>query len=154
MPMRAHTTVSTLLPSRGGLVRLIASRALSNLGNRIALVAWARLATPPTRDPIPGALMPIALRLPWSPFARPAGCVADRQDRRCIVLTADVFRAAAFALVALAVGSALPLGEPPTVGVKAPEPFSLLIAAAHLIGAADMFRDRAAQAMVPSVVPG
>ena len=137
----------------GGLLRLIASSGLSNLSDGIALVVWAWLATLLTRDPILVALMPVALRLPWFLFALPAGLVADRYDRRRIVLAADAFRAAAFALVALAVWTALPLGDAPTTGLNAPELFAFLIASALLIGAAEVFRDSAAQTMLPSVVP-
>lgn len=135
------------------LSRFIAASGLTNLGDGVATVAWAWVASLLTRDPLLIALVATALRLPWALFALPAGIVADRVDRRRLILWMDVTRAAAFAATALALWTALPLPEAPERGVAAPFAFATLLAAAAVVGAAEVFRDNAAQTMLPSLVP-
>lgn len=135
------------------LARFIAASGLTNLGDGIATVAWAWVASLLTRDPLLIAAVAVALRLPWALFALPAGVVADRVDRRRLILAMDLVRAAAFAAATLALWSALPLPEAPPRGVAAPFAFATLLAAAGLVGAAEVFRDNAAQTMLPSLVP-
>ena len=133
--------------------RFVLASGLTNLGDGIATLAWAWLASLMTRDPLLIALVPVALRLPWFLFALPAGIVTDRLDRRRLILTMDLLRAAAFALAALALWAALPLAPPPDRGVTEMPLFATILAVALTVGIAEVFRDNAAQTMLPALVP-
>ena len=134
-------------------VRFAASSGLTNLADGVATVAWAWLASLLTRDPFLIALVPVALRLPWFAFAIPAGVTSDRMDRRALILRMDALRAVAFGTVALSLWSAVPLPDPPARGVADLPVFLILVAAALLVGVAEVYRDNAAQTMIPSIVP-
>lgn len=132
--------------------RFVASAGLTNLADGVATVVWAWMATLLTRDPFLVALMPVALRLPWFVFALPAGVVTDRVDRKTLILWMDALRAAGFVIATLAVVLALPLDPPARTGLTQPVLFYTLMGAALLVGAAEVFRDNAAQTLLPSLV--
>ncbi|MCU0832288.1 MAG: MFS transporter [Rhizobiaceae bacterium] len=134
-------------------VRFVSAVGFTNLADGIATVAWAWLATLLTRDPLLVAIVPVALRLPWFLFAIPAGLVTDRVNRRTLILAMDGARALAFLLATLSIWLALPLGAAPTEGVSNVWLFAAIIAAALLVGLAEVFRDNAAQTMLPAFVP-
>ena len=134
-------------------LRFIAASGLTNLGDGIATIAWAWTGSLLTRDPLLIALVAVALRLPWAVFALPAGIITDRTDRRWLILSMDMLRAAAFGGAAVALWSALPLAAPPETGVSSIPAFVALLLAALLVGAVEVFRDNAAQTMLPSLVP-
>lgn len=133
--------------------RFVFASGLTNLADGIAVVAWAWLATLLTRDPVLISLVPIALRLPWFFCAIPAGIVTDRTDRRLLILRMDALRAGAFLIAAIGIWLALPLAEPPIDGISNPLLFWLILCAATLVGVAEVFRDNAAQTMLPALVP-
>ncbi|WP_299745279.1 MFS transporter [uncultured Tateyamaria sp.] len=135
------------------LPRFIAASGMTNLADGIALVVWAWIASLLSRDPLLIALMPIALRLPWFLFALPAGVVTDRVDRRKLILGMDVLRAVAFASATILVWTASPLAPAPNDGTSDPFLFYALLACALLVGTAEVFRDNAAQTMLPALVP-
>jgi hypothetical protein len=135
------------------LARFIAASGLTNLGDGIATIAWAWTASLMTRDPLLIAIVPVALRLPWAIFALPAGIVTDRSDRRKLILLMDLVRATAFAAAGLALWWSLPFPSPPETGVATALGFATLVAAALTVGAAEVFRDNAAQTMLPALVP-
>jgi len=137
----------------GPLARFIAASGLTNLGDGIATLAWAWVASLLTRDPLLVAAVAVALRLPWALFAIPAGIIADRTDRRRLILAMDLVRAAAFAGASLALMVSLPLPEAPASGVSSPLAFAALLIAALAVGVAEVFRDNAAQTMLPALVP-
>ncbi|MEM8656005.1 MAG: MFS transporter [Pseudomonadota bacterium] len=135
------------------LPRFIAASGMTNLADGIAIVVWAWIASLLSRDPLLIALMPIALRLPWFLFALPAGVVTDRVDRRRLILGMDALRAAAFTIATLCVWRATPLPAAPDTGTANPGLFTALLACALLVGTAEVFRDNAAQTMLPALVP-
>lgn len=135
------------------LSRFIAASGLTNLGDGIATIAWAWVASLLTRDPLLIAAVAVALRLPWPILALPAGIVTDRVDRRRLILAMDVIRALAFAGAALALVLATPLPPAPGTGLAAPWAFAALLLAAAVVGSAEVFRDNAAQTILPSLVP-
>ncbi|MEM7487625.1 MAG: MFS transporter [Pseudomonadota bacterium] len=100
------------------------------------------------------ALPPIALRLPWLLFSLPAGVVTDRTNRLRLILAMDLLRALGFVCAGLAVWLALPLPAPRAAGASAPGLFAALLACAFVIGTAEVFRDTAAQTIVPAIVDG
>lgn len=135
------------------LQRFIAASGMTNLADGVAVVAWGWIASLLTRDALLVALVPVALRLPWALFALPAGVVTDRVDRRRLILGMDGVRALAFLGAAIALGLALPLAPAPAQGVSAPALYAALVAAAFVVGGAEVFRDNAAQTMLPALVP-
>ncbi len=135
------------------LQRFIIASGLTNFADGVALVVWAWIATLLTRDPVLVALMPFALRLPWFLFALPAGIVTDRIDRRRLILSMDTVRAAAFATAAVIIWASTPLSPPVDVGTAMPILFAALLGCAFVVGTAEVFRDNAAQTMLPAIVP-
>ncbi|AZL58457.1 MFS transporter [Tabrizicola piscis] len=135
------------------LQRFIAASAVTNLADGVAVVAWAWVASLLTRDALLVALVPVALRLPWFLLALPAGVITDRVDRRWLILRMDALRGVAFAGAALAIWAALPLAPAPAEWVSAPWLYASLVLAAFVVGGAEVFRDNAAQTMLPAFVP-
>lgn len=133
--------------------KLILASGFSNLADGIGTVVWAWLATLITRDPLYVALVPVAVRLPWFLFAIPAGIVVDRLDRKPIVLVMDGLRVVSFALIAAMIWLVTPLETPPESGLEHPGLYVAVLSAAILVGFAEVFRDSAAQTLVPSMVP-
>jgi Transmembrane secretion effector len=133
--------------------RFIAASGLTNLADGVAVVAWAWVASLLTRDALTISLVPVALRLPWFLFALPAGVVTDRLDRRRLILWMDVLRGLAFAVASVAIWAALPLATAPEQGISNPMLFAMICAAALGVGVAEVFRDNAAQTMLPALVP-
>ncbi|AVW93362.1 MFS transporter [Celeribacter baekdonensis] len=135
------------------LHRVILASGLTNLADGIATVAWAWLASLLTRDPVWIALVPVALRLPWALCAIPAGIITDRADRRVLILQMDALRALAFLAVGVAIISALPLAPAPARGISNMGLFWAILCGASVVGVAEVFRDNAAQTMLPTLVP-
>ncbi|HLQ18049.1 MAG TPA: MFS transporter [Tabrizicola sp.] len=135
------------------LQRFITASGMTNLADGIAVVAWGWIASLLTRDALLVALVPVALRLPWAVLALPAGLVTDRVDRRKLILAMDALRATAFLCAAVALWLALPLAAAPTEGVSSPGLYVALVLAALVVGGAEVFRDNAAQSMLPALVP-
>lgn len=133
--------------------RFVAASGLTNLADGVAVVAWAWAASLLTRDALLVALVPVALRMPWFLLALPAGIVTDRVDRRRLIVAMDGVRAAAFVLAAGAVVLALPLAVAPDVGVSDAGLYAVILIAALAVGGAEVFRDNAAQTMLPAMVP-
>ena len=131
----------------------LGAAGMANLADGIATIVWVWVATLITRDAGLIALVPVALRLPWALFAIPAGLVADRVDRRRLIVAMDLLRAAAFVAAALALWLASPLPMVPASGVSSAPLFAALCLSALTVGVAEVFRDNAAQAMLPAIVP-
>ncbi len=139
------------MPTFTPLRRFIAASGFTNLADGVAVVVWAWLASLMTRDAFLIALMPVALRLPWFLLAIPAGVVTDRVDRRRLIVTMDVIRGAAFFGVATLLAT-IPLHPAPQDGLAQPGLFTAVFVLAMVVGAAEVFRDNAAQTMMPALV--
>lgn len=135
-----------------GYRMFLAASGLANLADGVATVAWLWVATLLTRDAALIALVPVALRLPWLLFALPAGIVADRMDRRRLIMAMDGMRAAGFGAAALALWVASPLPAAPASGVSSVPLFAALCLSALTVGVAEVFRDNAAQSFLPALV--
>ena len=137
---------------RQRLRQFISASGLTNLADGVAVVVWAWLASLMTREPVLIALMPVALRLPWFLFAIPAGIVTDRVDRRRLIVVMDAVRGSAFLGVTLLL-LAIPLQPAPDEGLAQPALFAAVFGLAVVVGFAEVFRDNAAQTMMPALVP-
>jgi MFS family permease len=151
----ADTTVNQVDPElrNGLLARFAAAVGFANFGDGIALAAWAWTASLLTRDPLWIAVLPAALRIPWVLFALPSGILADRVNRRNLIVACDLTRTAAYVLAGGAIYLSLPLGQPATEGMGATALYPGLLGLALLIGCAEVARDNAAQSMLPAIVP-
>ncbi|QYC41613.1 enterobactin exporter EntS [Nonomuraea coxensis DSM 45129] len=115
------------------------SAGASNLADGLLLVGVPLLAVSLTRSPLLISLVSAAATAPWLLLALPAGALADRHDRRTIMILAAWTRAAVLAGAALAAWLGL-LDLP------------LLVAAVLLAGAGEVFADTAAQSVLPATV--
>src|SRR5512132_1172581 len=95
----------TVVPAAGmgaAFWRLWTSAALSNLADGIVKVSLPLVALRLTDSPTLIAGLAFAVTVPWLLFALPAGALADRLDRRRLMLTANVVRALTLGLLAAA----------------------------------------------------
>jgi MFS family permease len=112
---------------------------LSNLADGIFKIALPLVAIRYTQEPVLIAGLSLVLSLPWLLFALQAGALADRLDRRKIMLAANIGRAVLLAAVAASVA----------LGV---ESIWVLYAVAFCIGTTETLYDTAAQSILPQIV--
>jgi MFS family permease len=122
-----------------GFGRLWASTAHSNLADGILLAGLPVLATTVTESPAEVAGVTVAVMLPMAVSALPAGVVADRFDRRRVLVTGNVVRALGLGLLVAGIA----LGE---------LHLAVIYAAAALTGGSEMLVDTTAQTTVPGLV--
>lgn len=127
-------------PSGGGFRTLWLATASSNLGDGVALVAVPLLAATLTADPAAIAGLTFAQRLPWLLFPLLSGALADRFDRRRVMVAVACARAALVAILAAAL-----LTE------RASLP--LLYAVFFLLSGGETLFDTAAATILPALVP-
>lgn len=118
---------------------LLASSWVSNLGDGIALAAGPLLVASQTRSPLLVASATLVQRLPWLLFGLYAGVVADRFDRRRIVVTVNLVRTAVLAVLAVAIATDI-------VDVV------VVLIALFVLGTAETFVDTTSQTLLPMVV--
>ncbi len=84
-----------VLPPRlgPGFRWLFASNLVANIGDGIALAAGPLLVASQTHNAVLVALAGLLQRLPWLLLGLYAGALADRLDRRVVVMAADAVRA-------------------------------------------------------------
>jgi predicted MFS family arabinose efflux permease len=130
-----------VVPSRLGVGFrwLLASSWSSNLGDGIALAAGPLLVASLTRDAF---LVTLAATVQWLPpllFGLVAGTVTDRLDRRLIVVSVDLARAAVLVVLTLAIAT----GD---VSIAA------VLCALFVLGTAEVFADNSSQTLLPMLV--
>jgi MFS family permease len=118
---------------------LLASSWTSNLGDGIALSAAPLLIASMTSSPVLVASGAMMQYLPWLFFGLLAGAVADRFDRRRLVMIANGLRA----LVVLGLVAFLVTG---TANVW------IVLGTAFLYGTAEVFADSAGSTLLPMLV--
>ncbi|WP_206340145.1 MFS transporter [Blastococcus litoris] len=134
--------VDAVLPARMGTSFrwLVGSAWVGNLGDGIALAAGPLLVASQTSDPLLVALAGLLQRLPWLLFGLHAGVLADRVDRRLVVIAVDLVRA----LVLVVLVGALVTGAVDT---------TVVLVAMFLLGTAEVFVDTTSATLLPMVVP-
>lgn len=136
MPVERVDTPRTLgAPFRA----LWMSVAISGTGDGMFLTAFPLLAAALTRDAALIAGVTVASRLPWLLFSLLTGAIADRFDRRRLMVIADVARCAVVALLALVV-----VVDEATIW--------FLYVCAFGLGLGETMHANAAQAILPVVV--
>ena len=133
--------LDAIAPSRLGrrFRWLLASSWTTNLADGMLVATGPLLVASQTRDPFLVASAAFLQRLPWLLFGLFAGVVADRVDRRRIVITANLLRAAVLAVVTLTV-----LGDAVNTGV--------VLGAVFLLGVAETLADVSTDAVMPMIV--
>ncbi|TFV67763.1 UNVERIFIED_ORG: MFS transporter [Bacillus sp. AZ43] len=134
--------VDAVLPPRMGTPFrwLVGSAWVGNLGDGIALAAGPLLVASQTSDPLLVALAGLLQRLPWLLFGLHAGVLADRLDRRRVVIVVDLMRALVLAVLVAALL---------TDAVNVP----VVLGAVFLLGVAEVFVDTTTATLMPMVVP-
>jgi MFS family permease len=133
--------LETIAPQRLGLGFrwLIASSWATNLGDGIAIAAGPLLIASQTHDPF---LVSLAALLQWLPplvLGLFAGVVADRLDRRMIVVTVNLVRAVVLALLVAAIASGI---------VSVP----VVLGSLFVLGCAEVFADNTSGTLMPMLV--
>ncbi|MDQ3504879.1 MAG: MFS transporter, partial [Actinomycetota bacterium] len=117
----------------------LASSWLSNLGDGIALAAGPLLVASLTRDPF---LVALAATVQWVPpllFGLLAGALTDRLDRRLIVISVDLGRAAVLAVLTFAI-------------VTDRVSIVVVLLALFVLATAEVFADNSSQTLLPMLV--
>jgi len=118
---------------------LWSASTLSNLADGILKVAVPLVALQFTRSPTLIAGLAFAFTLPWLIFALTAGALADRMDRRRLMLAANTVRAVVVGALTLA--TALGAGS-----------IWMLYALAFCVGTAETVYDTSSQSILPQLV--
>lgn len=121
-------------------VLLQVGQLLSTLGNQASFVAYPLLVLAVTHSPAKAGLVGFAGILPYPLFVLPAGLIADRLDRKRIMIVSDVVRALALGVLAAAVAA----GD---------ASFALIFAVAFLDGTMFAFFNIAEIGALRAVVP-
>lgn len=112
---------------------------VSSSGDGMFVTAFPLLAAILTRDPVLIAGITISTRLPWLLFSIFTGAIADRSDRRKLMIGADLVRM----VIVGALGTSILLG---TVTIWQ------LYVCAFLLGICETLHVNAAQAFIPAIV--
>ncbi len=133
--------VEIVAPSRlgPGFRRLLASSWVSNLGDGVALAAGPLLVASQTRDPLLVAMAVLLQQLPWLVFGLYAGALADRANRKVIVVTVDLVRAAVLVVLCASIAT----------GVVS---IAVVLGALFLMGTAEVFADSTSSTLLPMLV--
>ncbi len=91
------------------LARLLFGEFVSSIGDWLYLVALLVVIWNETNDPVILGIVGAARILPYVILSVPAGILADRMDRRLILLGTDIIRGLIMVLIALAVIADLPI---------------------------------------------
>ena len=121
-------------------VLLQSGQLLSTLGNQTSVVAYPLLVLAVTHSPAKAGLVAFAGILPYPLFVLPAGLVADRWDRKRVMIVTDVVRALALGGLVAAIAG----GDPA---------FALIFVVAFIDGTAFAFFNIAEVGALRAVVP-
>ncbi len=119
---------------------LLASSWVSNIGDGIALAAGPLLVASQTRNALLVAAAAVLQRLPWLLFGLYAGALADRLDRRVVVMVADGLRAVVVAVLCLTI-------------VTGRVNIAVVLVVLFLYGVAEVFADTTTSTLLPMLVP-
>ena len=135
----AQVTEQSGAPLGASYWKLWTSSGLSNLADGVFKIALPLLAIQFTQSPTLVAGLTVAATLPWLLFALTAGALADRLDRRKLMLWANLSRAMLPALLIAVI--LLDLGS-----------IWALYVVALMVGVAETLYDTSAQSILPQVV--
>lgn len=133
--------LETVLPARmgRGFRLLVGSSWTSNLADGINLAAGPLLVASLTRDPRLVALAPLLQQLPWLLFGLYAGALADRLNRKVLVVTVDLLRTAVITSLAVVI-------------LTGHVTIAIVLVAVFCFGLAETFSDTATGTLLPMLV--
>jgi MFS family permease len=133
--------VEAVLPARMGTSFrwLVGSAWAGNLGDGIGLAAGPLLVATQTSDPLLVAMAGLLQRLPWLLFGLYAGVLADRVDRRLLVIAVDLVRAGVLAVLTTAL-------------VTDHVNVTVVLVTMFLLGTAEVFVDTTTNTLLPMLV--
>lgn len=136
-----YRIIETLAPGRLGrsFRWLLAAAIINNAGDGVALAAGPLLVASQTRDPLLVSMALLSEYLPVLLFGVIAGAVADRFDRRRMVVLVNLGRAVVLGALVATIASG-------TVNI------ALVLAALFVLGTAETFADSASSTLIPSLV--
>jgi MFS family permease len=139
LPARIADTVAP--PDLGRPFRWLWSAAIANqAADGIAITAGPLLVASQTRDPLLVSFALLAEYLPTLLFGLIGGTVADRVDRKRMVVVVNLVRVFVLAVLVAAI-------------VSGSVSIALILFALFLLGTAEVFADSASSTLLPSVVP-
>jgi predicted MFS family arabinose efflux permease len=118
---------------------LLASSWVTNLGEGITLAAGPLLVASQTHSPLAVAMAALLQRLPWLLFGLYAGVVADRVNRRTIVIVTGLVRMAILLLLTASI-------------LTRRVDIAVVLAALFLFGVNETFGDTTTTTLLPMVV--
>src|SRR5215210_5813577 len=118
---------------------LVGSAWVGNLGDGIGLAAGPLLVASQTQDPVLVALAGLLQRLPWLLFGLYAGVLADRVDRRLLVIAVDLVRAGVLVVLTTAL-------------VTDHVNVTVVLITMFLLGTAEVFVDTTTNTLLPMLV--
>jgi MFS family permease len=118
---------------------LLASSWVTNAGDGLALAAGPLLVASQSDNAILVASAGLLQRLPWLVFGLYAGAIADRLDRRLLVVVCDGLRAVVLALLSLTI-------------LTGAVDIAVVLVAMFLMGLAEVFSDTATRTLLPMLV--
>lgn len=130
-----------VMPARLGIGFrwLLGSSWVSNIGDGIALAAGPLLVASQTHNAFLVALAGMASRAPWLLLGLWAGALADRLDRRRIVMIADLVRCLVIGLLCLVIATG-------RVNI------TVVLVTLFVLGIAEVFADSATSTLLPMLV--
>ena len=136
--------------------RLLAALAVSGAGDWLYNVALLALVYDRTHAAAWVAVTTAARVLPIVVIGPFGGIVADRYDRRTIMIASDLIRAAAMVALALVTAAGLPIVLAPVLAAlataaAAPYPPCVAVATPHLVGSGDLAAANALRSTIGSV---
>jgi len=118
---------------------LLASSWVTNVGDGIAIAAGPLLVASQTHNAILVALAGLLQRAPWLVLGLYAGAIADRVDRRVLVMLADGVRAGVVAMLCVVIATG-------RVDI------TLVLVAMFLLGVTEVFADTTSSTLLPMLV--
>jgi MFS family permease len=118
---------------------LLSSTWVSNIGDGIALAAGPLLVASQTDNAMLVALGALLQRVPWLVIGLYAGALADRVDRRRMIMIADGLRAIVVGTLSLII-------------ITGDVNIAAVLVAMLLLGIAEVFADTTSQTLLPMVV--
>jgi MFS family permease len=133
--------LETVFPERLGrsFRWLVASSWTTNIGDGLMMAAGPLLVASQTHNPALVAAAAIARQLPWLLFGLVAGALADRLDRRVVVMAMDGARVVVLAGLCAVIYTGY-------VNIW------LVLAAMFLVGVAEVFADTSTSTLMPMLV--
>ncbi len=130
-----------MVPARlgTGFRWLLASSWVSNLGDGLMLAAGPLLVASQTHNPLLVAAAAMSSQLPWLLFGLIAGALADRLDRRVVVMIVDSLRALVLVMLCLVI-------------VTGRVDIWLVLVVMFVLGTAEVFADATTGTLAPMLV--